>query len=327
MSMRGATAIALLAAPCGCTETFFSSTLVNDPEHIARLNAANENEASSWRAGPSKFFEGMTFDDAKVVLGARLSHIDKHLNETAPDSHFYLADSALPKNFDARVQWKGLIHPIRDQERCGSCWAFSASEVLSDREAIASGKASPVLSAEDMVSCDKGDEGCGGGMLPHAWAYLTSTGIVTDACMPYAAGSGKAPACSSTCSDSESFTKYKAQNSYAIKGPIHMAKEIVQHGPIQIGFMVYSSFMSYKSGVYHKLKSEKSPEGGHAVKIIGFGIEGGKKYWTVANSWNTDWGEEGFFRIARGSDECGIETMGPPYAGLAASAQSDLIVV
>ncbi|VDM52219.1 unnamed protein product [Angiostrongylus costaricensis] len=34
-------------------------------------------------------------------------------------------------------------------------------------------------------------------------------------------------------------------------------------------------------------------EGGHAVKLIGWGVEGGIKYWLVANSWNTDWGENG----------------------------------
>merc|ERR1719414_1068419 len=100
----------------------------------------------------------------------------------------------------------------------------------------------------------------------------------------------------------------------------------MMHGPIQIGFMVYPSFMSYSSGIYHKLKSEKRAEGGHAVKIVGWGIDAGKKYWVVANSWGPMWGEEGFFRMLRGEDECGIETMGPPYAGLA-DTDEDLIVV
>jgi len=61
-----------------------------------------------------------------------------------------------------------------------------------------------------------GDHGCGGGYLSHAWNYLTSTGIVTDTCMPYTAGGGHAPRCTATCADQESFTRFKAQNSYAI---------------------------------------------------------------------------------------------------------------
>ena len=48
--------------------------------------------------------------------------------------------------------------------------------------------------------------------------------------------------------------------------------------------------------------------GGHAIKIIGWGVEDGTDYWTVANSWNSDWGDNGFFKIRRGTDECGIES-------------------
>ena len=47
--------------------------------------------------------------------------------------------------------------------------------------------------------------------------------------------------------------------------------------------------------------------GGQPVKIVGFGKEGIKKYWIVANSWNEDWGENGFARVARGHNECNIE--------------------
>merc|ERR1712224_166446 len=99
------------------------------------------------------------------LLGTELLHISDHLDECLDDSA-YDAVTDVPAEFDARTQWKDLIHPIRDQKHCGSCWAFSASEVLSDRVAIASKKASPVLSPEDMVSCDKGDMGCQGGLLP-----------------------------------------------------------------------------------------------------------------------------------------------------------------
>ena len=47
--------------------------------------------------------------------------------------------------------------------------------------------------------------------------------------------------------------------------------------------------------------------GGHAVKILGWGNEDNTDYWLVANSWNEDWGDKGFFKIRRGHDECGIE--------------------
>lgn len=302
-------------------------TKVNDADHIARLNAV---EGMTWTAGVNEFFNDMTFDDARIFLGTDLSHISEHLDKCRDQSVYDLIpNSSVPAAFDAKDHWTGLIHPIRNQEQCGSCWAFSAAEVLGDRFAIASGKSSPVLSPEDLVSCDKTDMGCQGGQLPAAWNYLTTSGTVTDACFPYTAGGGQAAACRQTCADSESFTKYKAKTNFAIHGVDNMQKEIMTNGPIQVAFKVYRSFMNYKSGVYQKHWYEILPQGGHAVKITGWGTESATDYWLVANSWGTTWGLEGFFKIKRGSDQCGIETMGPPYAGLPAVADhsTDALVV
>ena len=47
--------------------------------------------------------------------------------------------------------------------------------------------------------------------------------------------------------------------------------------------------------------------GGHAVKIIGWGVEDGTPYWLVANQWNESWGDKGLFKILRGNNECGFE--------------------
>jgi cathepsin B len=304
-------------------------TKVNDAEHIAHLNAV---EHTTWTAGANSFFEDLTFDDARVLLGTDLEHISEHLDKCLDDSVYAAIPNDTPVNFSAVTQWSGLIHPIRNQEHCGSCWAFSATEVLGDRFAIATGKASPVLSPEDLVSCDKTDMGCSGGTLPRAWSYLEDTGAVTDACFPYGAATGQAPACRTSCADSESFSKYKAKSSYAIKGVANMQKEIMTNGPIQAAFKVYKSFMNYKTGVYKKHIWELLPEGGHAVKIVGWGTEAGSDYWLVANSWGPKWGLDGFFKIARGTNQCSIETMGPPYAGMPAiggdeaSSSSELVV-
>ncbi|PIO63789.1 papain family cysteine protease [Teladorsagia circumcincta] len=83
--------------------------------------------------------------------------------------------------------------------------------------------------------------------------------------------------------------------------------EIMTNGPVQAAFTVYADFMLYTGGIY--VHTAGKPMGGHGVKIIGWGVENGTKYWTVANSWNTDWGEDGgYFRIVRGVDNCGFES-------------------
>jgi len=284
--IAGLSFFAIAGAAVGQSHNQFGgNTSINDPAFINFLNSEN-GEESTWVAGASARFDGMSFDDARALLGTELSHISEHLDKVLEDT-VYAAIADVPASFDARSNWPGLIHPIRDQQGCGSCWAFSASEVLGDRVAIASKTRSPVLSVEDMVSCDTGNGGCTGGQFP----------------------------------------KVKARSSYAINGAVNMQKELMTNGPIQVGFLVYKSFMAYKSGVYQKRFWELAPEGGHAVKMVGWGTDGNVDYWLVANSWNTVWGIDGFFKIKRGSNACGIEQMGPPYAGMPAIQRSESVLV
>ena len=105
-------------------------------------------------------------------------------------------------------------------------------------------------------------------------------------------------------------------HSYNLKTVADMAQDIYQNGPITGMFFVFEDFLSYKSGVYHHVSG--SLLGGHAIKIMGFGVENGVDYWLVANSWNDEWGDHGFFKIKKGTDECGIENPiinGGPVAG------------
>lgn len=69
---------------------------------------------------------------------------------------------------------------------------------------------------------------------------------------------------------------------------------------------MYEDFLSYYSGIYQHIHG--SYLGSHYVRIIGWGIDNGIKYWLVANSWGESWGDKGFFKIRRGTNECGIES-------------------
>jgi cathepsin B len=80
-------------------------------------------------------------------------------------------------------------------------------------------------------------------------------------------------------------------------------KAIMAGGPMEVAFTVYSDFENYAGGIYHNVNGQ--PVGGHAVKVVGWGSEGGVKYWKIANSWNPYWGEKGYFRIKFG--EGGID--------------------
>merc|ERR1712196_436583 len=85
-----------------------------------------------------------------------------------------------------------------------------------------------------------------------------------------------------------------------------IAEQILKYGPVEAAFTVYKDFEHYLAGIYHATSDEELGE--HAVKIVGWGVEDGNKYWKVQNSWNAYWGENGYFRIRRGTNECGIES-------------------
>lgn len=84
-----------------------------------------------------------------------------------------------------------------------------------------------------------------------------------------------------------------------------MMTDLFKNGPMEVSFTVYEDFLTYRSGVYQHKKGRAL--GGHAVKLIGWGVEDGTPYWLIVNSWNEGWGDQGLFKILRGKNHCGIE--------------------
>lgn len=85
-----------------------------------------------------------------------------------------------------------------------------------------------------------------------------------------------------------------------------MMAEIKHRGPITCRQAVTKAFFKYKGGIFKDTTGDKRPR--HATSILGWGkSKSGQKYWLVRNSWGTYWGENGFFKVARGIDNLGIE--------------------
>ena len=271
--------------------------------HRELIDAINADATSTFVAGENEFFKGKTtLEEAKRLMGTVMTLNDTFLSSQPKKTFDHIRDSDIPTSFDARSHWPGFIQEIRNQQQCGSCWAFGAVEALGDRFAIASnGSVNVVLSPEDLVSCDEWELGCNGGLLNIAWSYLTNHGAVSDECFPYSAGNGRVPPCTikdGKCELGVEFRKYKTKNYYHIEGVRNIQKAILTGGPVEAAFIVHQSFMSYKSGVYQKpMWEDMWPLGGHAVKILGWGVQDGQDYWLVANSWGPYWGLDGYFLI------------------------------
>jgi len=289
------------------------SALFDSAPHIQTVN----QQEVGWEAGKNVYFEGRTEDSVKRLMGTRLKAGDHGLPEIQHP------ETTLPTNFDSRQQWPTCVGAVRNQGDCGSCWAFGCAEALSDRFCIDSKGAIVVtLAPLDIVACDKADSGCEGGELASAWDFTMKTGIVDEGCAPYndsiptcppaqqpCLNFVPTPACPNKCVNGETWTgaKHFASKVYAVRAiPEQIATEIYTNGPVEAAFTVYADFVNYKSGVYKHTTGKVL--GGHAIKMIGFGVENGTEYWLCQNSWTNTWGDDGYFKILKGVDECGIES-------------------
>jgi cathepsin B len=296
------------------------------------IDSINNDPTSTWKAGWNKKFERATLAEAKKWCGALPAPRGFEVEVRGAVAE------ALPDSFDARTQWPDCkrIGHIRDQSACGSCWAFGAVEAFEDRMCIfGNGQYNDLLlSPLDMVACcDECGMGCNGGFLAGAWNYIRNPGLVsggdygdTATCAPYPLPpcdhhvNGTLPPCGNIVPTPScvqkcqvNYPKQWVQDKHHSKSAYQVASnqqaimtEIMTNGPVEVSFTVYSDFLTYKSGVYqHKSGSQV---GGHAVKMLGWGTEGGKPYWLIANSWNNEWGDNGYFKILRGSNECRVES-------------------
>ena len=205
---------------------------------------------------------------------------------------------------------------------------------MSDRHCIISkGVQKPILSASVVISCcTLGCHGCAGGLPYEAFIYWKGSGIPTGAeygdketCFPYflpkcnhhlnntglpdCPETATTPSCVKECQEGYDKTfkedRYFGEEYYTVKGEEEIKTEIYERGSIESSFIVYEDFVNYKDGVYQHVEGELL--GAHAIKIIGWGIENGVKYWLCVNSWTEFWGDHGTFKILRGENHLNIE--------------------
>ncbi|KAL6130476.1 hypothetical protein ACLB2K_068855 [Fragaria x ananassa] len=214
------------------------------------------------------------------------------------------------KGLPTTVDWRknGSVTPVRDQGRCGSCWAFSAVAAVEGLHKINTGKLVP-LSEQELVDCDvnTGNQGCRGGFMENAFDYIRKYGITTQKDYPYTGSDG-------TCNKSKQKKSGVKIGGYETV-PENDEKSLqaaVAHQPVSVAIDASGFAMQlYSSGIFSGLLCGKSLD--HGVTAVGYGEENGLKYWIVKNSWGTNWGESGYIRITRDyidkEGACGIAMM------------------
>jgi cathepsin C len=221
-------------------------------------------------------------------------------------------------SFDWRKKdGKNWLTPVVTQGDCGSCYTISTVHMLTSRNRIAKNDLTqPSFSVSFPLYCSEYNQGCDGGygFLQSKWNE--DVGLVPENCAPFSQGGGSC-AISPTCNLGD-HTRYRANNHHYVGGFYGgsseqvIREELMSKGPIVVSFEPKEDFMYYKKGIY---KSGAQPlhreweQVDHAVLLIGYGAEKTHAHWTMQNSWGEDWGEQGYFRMARGIDESGCESI------------------
>ena len=229
----------------------------------------------------------------------------KKVNSTGS---FYLSSSIkadLPDSVDWRE--KGAVTEVKDQDICGSCYAFSSAGALEGQIFRKTGKLIN-LSEQQIVDCDSLDDGCEGGTMSSVYEYIKNAGgIESYEDYPYVSGKNNLP------NDKCYFKKDKVvaiDTGYVELPPGNEEKlkgALATVGPISVAITALKSLKQYKGGIYHDPACDIKNLN-HGVLLVGYGTDKltGTPYWLIKNSWGHKWGENGYFRMPRNIGSCNL---------------------
>jgi cathepsin C len=303
---------------------------------VEKLNAKLSMMQLSWTARPMEQFIGKTMREVNSYAGIHRTSTGKNvhkdmLSQQRKQPHFGRSflqrrqGVKLPATFDwgnaSGIDW---LEPVMDQADCGSCYVSSSMRMLSVRHKIKTNDLEALPWSINLpLHCGEYNQGCKGGYGSLVSKWGEDVGLLPATCMRY----NTKGTCKLECDlDKLEGKRYRADNHRFIGGfygnssTRAMMEEIHENGPIVVSFEPAEDFMFYSDGIYETPNKTKTVsllnrieqpwiQVDHAVLAVGWGVEDGKKYWLVQNSWGTDWGEDGFFRIIRDEDDSGIESI------------------
>lgn len=306
-----------------------------------KVKLQNERSNKLWTA-TLNIFSDRTDDELKQYHGWKPSvRHQKGMSFSQRETFKSDSQKALPQTAD----WRNLTaaKTIPEQGSCGSCWAVSAVQILNAHYEIHRGQPRS-FSTQELVNCVPNPEQCGGtggcegATVELGLAWATAQGLSDESEVPYTARDGRC---------AKSFLQYTSQSlrasqshslfsgslgaSFGLLGfkvlPSNkeepLARAVAELGPVAVS-VAADNWFSYYGGIFNSCDTIVN----HAVTCFGYGVENGKKYWLIKNSWGQDWGEDGYIRLLRHEKEdefCGIDT--DPSKGIACKGGPSQVTV
>jgi len=307
----------------GSTE--YERRFVHFKDRLAAVDAQNSQSGQSWRAVVNHLAD-RTPPELAMLRGYR------HSSRTStPTGSLGLAAtsartvdlSELPTNFT----WQGhlaAMREVRDQSSCGSCWAISSSTVLRAHAELY--QKDRTFSTQQIVECTPnpnecgGQGGCRGATAELAMEYAVQAGLVTEEDHGYLAKDG---ACPSSMQPSKTNLRSIAKHgvslpqiaarggggaSFGMTGWKRLAENkvaplleaVYKYGPVVVSVSATDAWSMYDSGIM--TACDKGAVINHAVVLVGYG-KAEHPFWQIQNSWGGSWGEGGFIRLVRHTDQ------------------------
>ncbi len=204
----------------------------------------------------------------------------------------------LPEAIDWRDTPAGsYVSGVRQQGICGSCWGFTAFATFESMLMYVNDtpNTDPDYSEQYLLSCNYEPNGCQGGFLEDAFDFLVTAGAPTEACFTYL-GDDQVP-CRASCYATLDLIE-KASDWWVVTfgaADEEQIKSALLDGPLAATLMIHDNYFGYTDGVYSAHGSPSTGDG-HTMLLIGW--DDAQQCWIAKNSWGTDWGEDGFMRIA-----------------------------
>ncbi|CAF0800476.1 unnamed protein product [Adineta steineri] len=272
-------------------------------DNLNRIEELNEKEEGTAIYGITHLSDLNEEEFTQYYLNERLS-LSKHVSKAPASVKDPLQVS--PEAFDWRNH--SAVTDVKNQGQCGSCWAFSVTGNIEGVWKVKKGDLIP-LSEQELVDCDKVDEGCNGGFMTDAYGQIINmSGLMTEADYKY---EGKQH---DQCLLDKTKIKVNIDGYLNITSDENeMAEWLANNAPISIGLNA-NMMQFYFRGIAHPHRTFCNPQGlNHGVLLVGYGVEVKSSksipYWIIKNSWGPHWGEKGYYRLYRGDGTCGVNLM------------------
>jgi len=268
---------------------------IENVEKINRLNA--ENEGVKFAINKFADLTGHEFS----TIYASGAFYENH-NKFVQANSITLPVEDLPASVDWRN--KGAVTPVKDQGKCGSCWAFSTTGLLEGFYFINNGTLLS-FSEQQLIDCDVAyNQACSGGWPYHALMYVGQNGIETEDDYPYIANDD------GNCTYNRAKAVPAAKSYKFLSKSSKQVKAALVNSPVSVAVEADQDiFQFYKSGV---IVSKCGSNVDHAVLIVGYEKVGVEEAFIVKNSWGASWGQGGYIYISTyglanfGNGVCGI---------------------